>query len=189
MIARLTGTITNTEQPQPILDVNGVGYGVYMTEDDRMSIENSSTQTIYVYEQIQERAHDLYGFLKPDAKQFFELLLGVNGVGPKAALAICDLGPLANIKQAIVDGNNTYLSGASGVGKKTAERVAVDLKDKLADDVLLGGVSLTHDSSVDSEALEALVNLGYNKGDAMQALAKVDAETSEDAVKQALQEL
>jgi len=189
MIARLTGTITNTEQPQPILDVNGVGYGVYMSEDDRLSIDNSSTQTVYVYEHIQERAHDLYGFLKPRAKQFFEQLLSVNGVGPKAAVAILDLGPLANIKQAIVDGNNTYLSGATGVGKKTAERVAVDLKDKLADDVLLGGVTLEHGGGSNNEALEALVALGYNKGDAMQALAKVDAETTEDAVRKALQEL
>lgn len=192
MIAQLTGIVSRTANSEIIVDVVGIGYGVYVPQEDRMQLEEGVKTTLHVYEHIQERAHDLYGFREAKAKELFVQLLSVNGVGPKAALAILDLGRLANIKQAIVDGNVAYISGASGVGKRTAERVAVDLKDKLLDDVLTqqaAGEETDYGTHTDNEALEALVALGYTQQQAMAALSGVEAETTEDRVKQALKEM
>jgi len=185
MISYIEGSVKSVRDGFVILLTDGVGYGLRVSQDDADHLRDGQRAELFVYEHIQERAHDLYGFQERSAQTLFELLLDVNGVGPKAALAILDLGPVANVKQAIASGNTTYISGASGVGKKTAERVLVDLRDKLGEDVLyeqaagLGGVEV-------DEALEALVSLGYSSQVAREALQKIEGETSEERIKEAL---
>jgi holliday junction DNA helicase RuvA len=190
MIATLRGVVTSTGQPLTV-EVGGVGYGLFMSEDDRLSIPEGEEKLFYVYEHIQEKAHDLYGFSTPEAKRLFVFLTSINGIGPKAGLAILDLGSTSTVKQNIAAGNATYISGASGVGKKTAERVIVELKDKLTDEVLIeradGNVHSV--SAADDEAVEALVVLGYNQQQAVKALSSASGDTTEERIKAALKDL
>jgi Holliday junction DNA helicase RuvA len=178
MIATLSGVISEKMIDSVILDVGGVGYGLFVTAEDHGKLQTGEPSRVYIYEHIREQSHDLFGFVNQTTKQLFEKLLEVNGVGPKMALNMLSIGPAGNLKQAIAEGNVKYLQTASGVGKRVAERVVVDLKDKvglvgvdLADTGLLQG----DESLLKDEAVEALVALGYQAVDAAALLKKIDA--------------
>jgi Holliday junction DNA helicase RuvA len=139
---------------------------------------------------IKENSYDLFGFIKLDTKALFEQLLSVNGVGPKMALSILTVGSASSVRNAIASGDTAFISRASGVGKRLAERVVVDLKDKVglvATDLASTDI-LTSDSYASSdEALQGLVSLGYSAIDAQQALKNVDSSLSvEQRIKEAL---
>lgn len=177
MIATLTGTVSEKLVDSVIVDVQGVGYGVYVIAEDHGSLQSGQSSKLYIYEHIREQTHDLFGFTKRDSKQLFEKLLEVNGVGPKMALNMLSIGSAISVKQAIAEGNVKYLQTASGVGKRVAERVVVDLKDKVG----LSGIDLSETdllisegSLMKDEAVEALVALGYAPSDAATALKKID---------------
>jgi Holliday junction DNA helicase RuvA len=132
---------------------------------------------LYIYEHIREQAHDLYGFVTLDTKQLFEQLLDVNGVGPKMALNILSIGNGSEVRVAIAGGDTKFISQAQGVGKRVAERVVVELKDKVG----LEGVDLSttgmlqgENLLLQDEAVEALVSLGYSPQDAATALKNID---------------
>jgi Holliday junction DNA helicase RuvA len=192
MIATLTGEVAEKLSDIVILDCGGVGYGVFVTTEDhgRLTLEHSVR--LYIYEHIREQQHDLFGFMNRDTKRLFEQLLGVNGVGPKMALSVLSIGSSNDVRVAIAGGDVKFIQQASGVGKRVAERIVVDLKDKVG----LAGVDLATTGLLQGEglllkdeAVEALVSLGYSAQDAAAALMAVPADLPvEDRIKQALRQ-
>lgn len=177
MIATLTGVVAEKLLDIVVLDVQGVGYGLNVASEDYGQLNQGQNAKVYVYEHIREVAHDLYGFIKLDTKKLFEQLLGVNGVGPKMALSILSIGSSDQVRQAIAGGDVKFIQRASGVGKRVAERVVVELKDKVGlEGVELGAAGLlTSETALfQDEAVEALVALGYTPQDAGNALKRID---------------
>jgi Holliday junction DNA helicase RuvA len=192
MIATLNGTVTEKVLDLVVIDVNGVGYGIYVTAEDEAKLVNGKTAKVYVYEHVREQAHDLFGFLNRETKGLFEQLLDVSGVGPRMSLNVLSIGTAQDLRVAIANGDVKYIQSASGVGKKVAERVVVELKDKVGlSGVELESIGLLHseESLLKDEAVEALVSLGYSSQDAAKALQKVDKSLpTEDRIKRALSE-
>ncbi len=190
MIATLTGVVAEKLGDVVVLDVQGVGYGLLVTNEDFGRLETGQTFKVYIHEHIREQSHDLFGFCARDTKQLFELLLGVNGVGPKMALSVLSIGSSNGVRTAIATGDVKYIQQASGVGKRVAERIVVDLKDKVGlDGVDLVTIGMLQGEStlMRDEAVEALVSLGYSAQDAAVALQGVDpALPVEDRIKLAL---
>lgn len=190
MIAILSGVVSVKLADVVVLDVQGVGYGVLVPAEDHGRLIAGEPAKLYIYEHIREQAYDLFGFLARDTKALFEQLLNVNGVGPKMALNMLSIGSAAEVRQAIAGGDVKFIRQASGVGKRVAERVVVELKDKVG----LSGVDLEstgllqgEQGALKDEAVEALVVLGYTVADATKSLAGIDADLpTEDRVKQAL---
>jgi Holliday junction DNA helicase RuvA len=189
MIVTLKGEITEKKVDQVVLECGGIGYGLFVIFEDFGNIEIGSKTKLYVYEHIRENAHDLFGFRLPETKILFELLLSVNGVGPKMALAILSIANISQVKQAIASGDTKFISQAVGVGKRVAERVVVDLKDKVglvASEDATGFLAIPSGNTND-EALQGLVALGYTVQDAAEALKGIDEKLStEERIKQAL---
>lgn len=190
MIAHVSGQVAEKFGGSLIVDVHGVGYEVSVAAGDFDSVTLGDEVKFYTYHHIREQAEELFGFSSLAAKKLFELLITVQGVGPKAALAILSIADSEIVRNAIANSDVAFVSKASGVGKKTAERVVVDLKDKV-------GLALRYDNDVltgssqpiahSDEALEALMALGYSLNDATRALEGVPTELSTaDRVTQAL---
>ncbi|MGH7195650.1 MAG: Holliday junction branch migration protein RuvA [Candidatus Saccharimonadales bacterium] len=190
MIATLAGIVSEKMLDSVVLDIGGIGYGLLMTSEDYGRINSGESAKVYVYEHIREQAHDLFGFLRLDTKKLFELLLGVNGVGPKMALNVLSVGTADEVRAAIASGDVKTIQRASGVGKRVAERIVVELKDKVGlEGVGLGeaGFLQSEQSVLKDEAAEALVSLGYSPQDASKALQNIDKELStEERIKLAL---
>jgi len=173
MIAHVSGEVVEKFAGAVIVDVHGVGYEVQVALGDFEATRLEEKVKLYTYHHVSENAENLYGFSTLAAKKLFELLITVQGVGPKAALAILSLGSAEQVRNAIANGDVAYITGASGVGKKSAERVIVDLKEKV-------GLPTKYDMPVQTEldtsdeALEALIALGYTLADATKALEGVD---------------
>jgi len=190
MIATLTGKVAEKIGDIVVVDVQGVGYGVLVTTEDYGLLLTGSTFKVYVYEHIRENSHDLFGFVKLDTKQLFQQLLDVNGVGPKMALSVLSIGSSGDVRKAIASGDVKFIQQATGVGKRVAERIVVDLKDKVG----LEGVDLATTGLLQSdtmlrgdEAAEALIALGYSPQDAAAAVATIPADLpTEERIKQAL---
>ncbi len=175
MIASLSGKVSEKVGDLIILEINGVGYGVYVTFEDFGALAVGSSAKLYIHEHIRENAHDLFGFRRPETKFLFEQLLSVNGVGPKMAMAIMSLANSEQVRTAIAGGDTKFITGAGGVGKRVAERVIVDLKDKVglaASDTATD--FLTNNANPNDEALQGLVALGYSVQDAAEALKGID---------------
>lgn len=189
MIATLTGKVAEKLPDIVVLDVRGVGYGLLVPLRDYAHLNLNDTVKLYVYEHIREVSHDLFGFTLYDTKRLFEILLDVTGVGPKMALNILNTGSPDDVRLAIAEGNVKFLQAASGVGKRVAERVVVDLKDKVGLVSSDSATTFLQGASVQSndEAVQALVSLGYSPMDAATALVGIDDKLSpEDRIKQAL---
>jgi len=189
MIATLEGVISEKTADTVILDCAGVGYGVNVNFEDYGALKSGDKAKLHIYEHIRENTHDLYGFRLPETKLLFEQLLSVNGVGPKMALSILSLASSAHVRQAIASGDTKFISRASGVGKRVAERVVVDLKDKVGFLTNEEATSFLLSPNVDSndEAMQGLVSLGYTVQDAIDALKKVDSKlTPSERIKEAL---
>ncbi len=190
MIATLNGVVEEKLADEVVLDVRGVGYGLYVSVEDYSRLVIGDTVKVYIYEHVREQAHDLFGFLARDTQALFEQLLEVNGVGPKMALNVLSIGTGAAVKAAIAGGDVKFIQQANGVGKRLAERLVVELKDKvglIGVDLETTGLLQAEDSLLKDEAVEALVALGYSAADAAQALQKVDPDLStEQRIKQAL---
>lgn len=190
MIATLRGTVTEKFLDTVVLEVGGVGYGLLVTSEDFGQLRIDHPAKLYIYEHIREVAHDLFAFTRLDSKALFEQLLSVNGVGPKMALSVLSIGNTNEVRQAIASGDVKFIQLANGVGKRVAERIVVDLKDKVG----LAGVDLSSSGLLQSEtmmmqdeAVEALMSLGYSAVDASKALDGIGAELStEERIKQAL---
>lgn len=188
MIATLRGLVSEKEG-RVVLECAGVGYGVLVPSSDFSGLELGQEAKLYVYEHIKEDAHDLYGFLANDTKSLFEQLLSVKNVGPKVAMAVLDVGPLLAVRVAIAEGDVKLLQTAKGVGKRAAEQIVVELRDKMGAPVGDAAESLIHRAGINQqdEALQALISLGYTEADAALALQNIESTLpAEDRIKQAL---
>lgn len=191
MIAHIFGTVAEKFGNSVIVDVHGVGYEVQVPLGDYESALLNEEVKFYTYHHIREQSQDLFGFSTLAAKKLFELLITVQGVGPKAALAILSLGDSEVVRNAIANSDAVFVAKASGVGKKTAERVVVDLSDKvgLALRTNADHTGVSQIVAHTDEALEALMALGYNLNDATRALEGVSMDLSTaDRVTEALRQ-
>jgi Holliday junction DNA helicase RuvA len=183
MIGHLKGTIISQDLKSVILDVSGVGYKIY-TNVGSLKKDKTNSSEFWTYLAVRENALDLYGFVSKEELDFFELLISVSGIGPKSAMAILSIATLPNLRRAISTGDTTHLTKVSGIGKKNAEKIVIELKDKVSD--------LSSDlgeGSSDIDAMEALKSLGYGEREAREALKKTTGETIEQKVKSALKNL
>jgi Holliday junction DNA helicase RuvA len=189
MIATLSGEVAEKMFDLVVLDVGGVGYGLHVTGEDFGRLVVGEPAKLYVHEHIREQNYDLFGFVQRETQKLFEQLLDVKNVGPKVALAVLDIGSSGTVRAAIASGDVKLLQSAKGVGKRAAEQIVVELRDKvgmIAGDAAEDIVNRAGVSTQD-EAAQALVALGYSPQDAALALQAIDATLSvEDRVKQAL---
>ena len=173
MIAHISGKIVEKFAGSIIVDVAGVGYEVIVpTGEFERAVLNEQIK-FYTYHNITDRSQELFGFSSLAAKKLFELLITVQGIGPRAGIAIMSLGETEEVRNAIACEDAKFIQKAAGVGKKSAERVILDLKDKVGmviskPDGVGANISLASD-----EALEALIALGFNLNDATKALEKI----------------
>ena len=177
MIAHLFGTIAEKFGAGSIvIDVHGVGYEVSVSAGDFEAVALGQDAKFYTYHHVREQAEELFGFSSLAAKKLFEMLITVQGVGPKAALAILSLGDAEHVRNAIANADSTFVQKAAGVGKKTAERVVVDLSDKVGLPTHYGRADAPVQTELHTadEALEALMALGYTLADATKALENID---------------
>ena len=189
MIAHIKGILTEKFGNSVIIDVNGVGYEVALSTIDYDQLNLDDEVKLYTCHLVREQSEELFGFTSLAAKKLFELLISVQGVGPKAGMAILSLAPAEEVRNAIANADSAYISKASGVGKKSAERVIVDLRDKVGLPTYYGRKSepQTAKPAENDEALDALMALGLNLADATKALEGVDPNLSvEDRIRQAL---
>ncbi len=178
MISYIKGKILEKSLTYIILENQGLGYKIFVTPDVLQKAVGDEV-VLYTYHKVAEDGQALFGVADFSALQFFELLISVSGVGPKMALAILSAGNIESIKQAIANQDSAIFTRISGIGSKTAERIIVDLKNK---------VGAADGSSGGSEIFDALLALGYNQREAREVMNKLDnKKPQEQQLKQALQ--
>lgn len=169
MIGYLEGVVSAVRPGFVILSANGVGYKVFATKETLATLKQAGTGRVWTHLAVREDALDLYGFLTEDELKVFNLLLTVPGIGPRSALAVLDIAAIETLRSAISAGNAAYLTNVSGIGKKTAEKIVLELREKIG----VGTDDATHTLSGDEEALQAMRALGYSTQEARDALRKV----------------
>lgn len=173
MIGKLTGAAEQAGDRSLVIETGGVGYLVNVLPELAAKARGGQL-TLWTYLAVRENALELFGFAHKDELTFFELLVGVPGIGPKSALAILSLAPPATLRQAIVSGKTEYLTKVSGIGRKSAEKIVLELRDKL------GKVAASEGRFVvEEDTLEALRSLGYPLREAREALREVAEEITE----------
>ena len=180
MIAYMTGTVVAVADSRLILEVNQIGYQIYITSRDAASLPGKGeTAKIYTYLNVKEDAVQLFGFQSEDELEIFKLLIGVNGIGPKAALGILSVLEAGELRLAVLAGDAKTIARAPGVGNKTAQKLILELKDKFDlqdafEKQFQNAVDRKQNSSqgAAAEAVEALTALGYSASDALRAVKK-----------------
>lgn len=199
MISYLKGTLAGVEEDKVIVDVGGVGYGVYMSGQamGRLPAIGSEVK-LHTYLNVKEDAMQLYGFLTRDDLSVFKLVIGVNGIGPKGGLGVLSALSPDDLRFAVLANDVKAICAAPGIGKKTAEKLILELRDKLkfedalehiASEVTVG---MEVNGQIQSEAVQALVALGYGSTEALKAVRKVEADETmevEDVLKLALKHM
>jgi holliday junction DNA helicase RuvA len=175
MIAKIEGIIVHSSDKFIIVDVLGVGYKLYVTAETLLSLKLGDHNSFWVHTAVRENSIDLYGFRNINEMSFFELLLDVSGIGPRSALSILAVAPIDTIKKAIATGDTGYMNKVSGIGKKTAEKIIIELRDKLKD--YKGEYDTEGSLRDESDIIEALKSLGYSQNEARDALKKVEIDT------------
>lgn len=186
MIGSIKGKITLKTEKFAIVETNGVGYKINMATDALSKLKTpnqsklgSGRETgdeimLWIHTHVREDILELYGFLNRVELEFFEMLLSVSGIGPKGALAVLSVASIETLRRAIGSGDISYLTKISGIGKKTAEKIVIELRDKIGEEK---GTSLQGEL----DALEALKSLGYSQNEAREALKKISPETNTNA--------
>lgn len=186
MIAYLKGSVLKKDQKSAIINVNGLGYEVFLKNKDIARLQINEFVEFFVHSYIKEDALDLYGFVDQEELAFFKQLLSVSGVGPRTAMSVMSLAEVSDLKRAITSGNPSFLQQVSGIGKKTAERLVLELKEKFIDDVALDGLLI----NTDQQVISALVSLGYKEREAIDMTIGLKLEGDLSAkIKQALKNL
>lgn len=173
MIAHISGKIVEKFAGSVIVDVAGVGYEVIVPTNEFERAVLGDDIKFYTYHNITDRSQELFGFSSLAAKKLFELLITVQGIGPRAGIAIMSLGETEDVRNSIACEDAKFIQKASGVGKKSAERVILDLKDKVRMAISKHNSVGTNISLASDEALEALIALGFNLNDATKALEQI----------------
>lgn len=202
MISYVRGELAAVEKDKVIVDVGGVGYGVFMPEASMGMLPQMGEEIkLHTYLNVREDAMQLFGFLTRDDLEIFRLLIGVSGIGPKGGLSILSKLTADDLRFAVLSGDAKAISSAPGIGKKTAEKVIIELKDKLDLEDMLEPKDISSSAEtvggglageIQTEAVQALVALGYGSTESLRAVKKVDleqAKTVEDVLKQALKNL
>jgi Holliday junction DNA helicase RuvA len=174
MIGSIRGKVTLKTEKFLLIETGGVGYKVYVSPDTAAKTKNEEA-FLYIHTHVREDAMDLYGFCEQGELEFFEMLLNVSGIGPRSAVAILGIATIDTLRRAISTGDTSYLTKISGIGKKTAEKIIIELRDKM------GEVSESGSLQEELDALEALKSLGYSQHEAREALKKVSADTNTNA--------
>lgn len=197
MISFLEGNVAFKGGRFCIMVINGIGYKVFATAETLKKIPEKSggvnhstslTVRLWTHQYVREDTVELYGFLQYPELELFETLIGISGIGPKGALGVLAIAPVDTLKKAIASGDTSYLTRVSGIGRKTAEKIVLELKEKMAGrGVMVSAPELKEEA----DAIEALVSLGYSPRDAREALAKVPQEITgvEKRVKEALKKV
>ena len=196
MIYYVSGPVTILEPGLAVIDCGGVGYGCRVTAYTSAQLKLNQNARLYITESIREDAHDLYGFISKEEQRCYELLTSVNGVGPKAAMSILSAGGPQNFTLAVMTGDEKMLTAAQGVGKKIAQRIILELKDKVGGSDLELDFSGVKPAAVPTGtnhtalASAALQELGYSAAEVAQALKGVDPNaTTEEMVRYGLRQM
>ena len=186
MISKITGIVIHKADKFVVIETNGIGYKVFGTTDFISKIKENETVKVWTYLAVRENALDLYGFAAKKDLDFFELLITISGVGPKTALNILAVATVDSLRKAISSGETAHLTKVSGLGKKMADKIVLELKGKLGsyEEINLG-------LKEEIDALEALKSLGYSHKEAREALQEIDKSlvSTSDRVKAALKHL
>lgn len=192
MIDFIEGEIAYSTTESIVVAVGGVGYNVFCPNPNVFGSEGERVR-IYTHQHVREDVIALYGFRSQEERELFRQLLGVSGIGPKGAISVIASGQPTEVVRAIYEENIQYLTKLPGIGKKTAQRIILDLKDKLELDVWLNGMvdtgshfevaaAATSEKGVQGEAIEALVSLGYNEKEAKLAVSQAQETTEQTDV-------
>lgn len=193
MIGKLTGTILEKNQPELLLEVSGIGYEILCPMSSFYAMDNETNVSLYTHLSVKEDSHTLYGFISKDEKTIFRELIRVNGIGPRVALAILSHLDIASLMRAVANDDDVLLAKTPGIGKKTAQKLIVELKDRL---VKLNLINASNQTSVvnssnpnSAKALSALQSLGFKAKEAKKMITGVADEslTTEALIRQALQ--
>jgi len=189
MISKITGEILLKSDRFAIIDVSGIGYKIYISNEALHKIGNNGEKTsIWTHLIVRENALDLYGFCNYAEIEMFEMLISVSGIGPKSALGIMGVAPLDTLKSAISSSDTSYLTKVSGIGKKIAEKIIIELKDKLG---VLEGDSSVGTLSEEADVVDALQAIGYSLVESREAIKKISSDTkgTSEKIKEALKHL
>ena len=198
MFYYISGTVAHTEANLAVLDANGVGYACHTSLNTLSRVKVGGAAKLYTYVHVREDILDIYGFFELQELNCFKLLLGISGVGPRAALSVLSVITPERLSLAVLSGDEKALTAAAGVGKKLAQRILLELKDKMSREQLTsasGGKAFTPDMPLTGgkarEAQTALMVLGYSASEAAQAVNGLDEEamTVEDMIRQALKRM
>lgn len=203
MISYVKGELAAIEEQKAIIDVGGIGYGVFMPHQALAMLPSVGNEVkLYTYLNVREDAMRLFGFLTKDDLEIFRLVIGVSGIGPKGGLNILSCMSPDELRFAIMSGDAKMISSAPGIGKKTAEKLIVELRDKVdiekmldhaahPEETIQTDMAKTSANEMQSEAVQALVALGYGSAESLRAVKKtsVQCQTVEDILKEALQYL
>ncbi len=188
MISLLEGKLEFRGLKFAVINVNGIGYKIFAGAETLNKLpEKSSVVKIWTHQHVRENALELYGFITFPELDLFETLINVSGIGPKGALGILGTAPLDTLKKAIAAGDTSYLTRVSGIGRKTAEKIVLELKDKMAGSSDVSAPELKEEA----DALDALISLGYTRKEARDALVDSPKEVSsaEARIKMALKKM
>jgi len=184
MIGHIDGTVSVVRSTFAIVSAGGVGYKIALTKEVLAELRPEKTASFWTHLAVREDALDLYGFRNEEELRIFELLLTVSGIGPKSAMAVMDVASVETLRSAISQANASYLTEVSGIGRKTAEKIVLELKDKIGASSAESG----HALKGDQEAQEAMRALGYSQNETREALRKVPRSVvnSNDRLREAL---
>ncbi len=187
MISYLSGIVIHKDLKYAVIQTSGgVGYKVFSTTDTLQLLHEGNPGTVWVYTAVRENSIDLYGFKDMETLDFFELLLTISGIGPKSAIGILSAANVGVLKEAISTGETAYLTKISGVGKKVAEKIVLELKGKVGE-----SHGSAFESGGDIDAIEALKSLGYTHKEAKESLEHIPKEVTDttEKIKRALKQL
>jgi Holliday junction DNA helicase RuvA len=189
MIAYIKGKILLRGEKYIILETNGIGYKIFVMPEDIKNTKKESEASFWTHLHVREDAMEIYGFLEYSEVELFEMLINISGIGPKSALGVLSLAPVDTLKRAISSEDTSYLTKVSGIGRKIAEKIVLELKDKLGSRKIDGITD--PELKEEGDVLQALQSLGYSLREAREALKQVpnNIEGANNRIKEALKRI